>query len=194
MDREQLIAFEDDLRIRFNAGAIHAPMHLAGGNEAELIAIFENIAPTDWVLGTWRAHYHALLHGVPPEQVRHAIMSGRSIAMSFPEHRFLCSAIVGGIAPLAIGIAAGIKRRGGTAKVWCFLGDMAAHTGIVYECVKYALGYRLPVHWVVENNGQASGVNTEDVWKATPFFPWASYGYDYEMTVPHVGTGVHVRL
>lgn len=193
---EKLIAFEDAIAAEFNAGKIPHPVHLAGGNEAQLIDIFdEDVAPGDWVLCSWRAHYHALLHGVPPNEVRDAIRAGRSIALCFPAYRVLSSAIVGGICPLAAGIAWSIKRRAGNERVWCFVGDMTAMTGIFHEANLYAYGHDLPVSWVIEDNGKSVLTATKDVWKA-----WidscrnGEVHYKYQLTRPHVGTGQFVRF
>src|SRR5262249_37503904 len=103
---EKLIAFEDGITSDFLDKRIHAPVHLAGGNEKQLINIFQNhVNPQDWVCGAWRMHYHCLLKGVPEEQVRQAIHNGRSISLCFPEYRIISSAIAGGIAPIAVGLA-----------------------------------------------------------------------------------------
>ncbi len=50
MTRDDLIAFEVEIAELFNSGAIRAPVHLAGGNEDELIEIFREVQPEDWVL------------------------------------------------------------------------------------------------------------------------------------------------
>ena len=105
MTREELIAFEDEMAALFNAGQIKAPLHLVGGNENALIDIFKNIRPQDHIFCSWRSHYHALLKGVPRELVKQRILEGRSIALCFKEYRMLSSAIVGGICPIATGVA-----------------------------------------------------------------------------------------
>src|SRR5438270_11068222 len=99
-----LIAYETEIAALFNSGAITAPVHLAGGNEHDLIELFKQIAPDDWILAGWRSHYHCLLHGVPPDELTAAIVAGRSIALCFPNYRVLSSAIVGGISPIATGL------------------------------------------------------------------------------------------
>ncbi len=155
MTKEELIAFEAEVAELFNAGKIRAPIHLDGGNEDALIDIFADISPNDWVLCSWRSHYKALLHGIPPAKVKAEIMAGRSIALCFPEHRFLAAAIVGGHLPIALGIAWSLKRNDAIQaherRVWCFLGDMAAWTGIFTECRNYAHGHDLPISFVIEN-------------------------------------------
>lgn len=88
MTADQLRSFEAEVAAAFNAGKIKAPVHLDGGNEEPLIETFRHIERHDWIFCTWRSHYKALLHGVPPELVMEEIMAGRSIALCFPGYRF----------------------------------------------------------------------------------------------------------
>src|SRR6266403_4015680 len=129
MTREELINFETEIAEIFNAGKIRAPVHLYSGNEDEMIEIFRDVRPEDWVMCSWRSHYQCLLKGVPPQEVKAAILDGKSISLCFPEHRILSSAIVGGVLPIATGLALGIKLRGDNHKVVCFLGEMTSETG-----------------------------------------------------------------
>lgn len=198
MTPEDLIAFEKDIAAQFEAGKIKAPVHLAGGNESQLIEIFKHIRPQDWVLCQWRSHYHCLLKGVPPNELKEAIIQGRSIALCFPQYRILCSAIVGGIAPIATGLAWSIKRRlfgkpGKLEHVYAFVGDMTAESGIFYESRKYAQRHGLPVTWIVENNQKSVCTDTQEVWGVTgALMPGKMY--EYELTWPHVGTGRWVQF
>ena len=135
---EELMAFEDEVKERYRAGEIRAPVHLARGNEERLIEVFDQVGPADWVFATYRSHYHALLHGVPRELVMRKILQGNSIHLEFPTYHFYTSAIVGGHIPLALGAALGIKRRVYDGQVWCFLGDMAHESGACDEAIRYA--------------------------------------------------------
>lgn len=196
MTAEELIAFEKDIVAIFNRGEIRAPIHLSGNNEAQLISIFESIKPTDWVFSSWRSHYHALLHGVPPEKVKSEIMAGRSIALCFPEHRFFSSAIVGGTLPIALGVALAIKRRGGSERVWCFIGDMTRRTGAYLECASYAAGHDLPLRLITEDNGLSVCTDTDAVW-TTVKSGWKNFGvseYDYKLLWPHSGAGKRIEF
>lgn len=195
MNKADLIAFEEDIIDTFERGEIKAPVHLAGGNENQLIEIFQAIDARDWILVSWRSHYHCLLKGVPPDHLKQRIIDGRSIGLCFPEHRVLASAIVGGIAPMAVGLAWAIKARGENAKVWCFLGDMTARTGIVHESMQYADGAQLPIKWVIEDNGISVYTNTLDAWGTVAELPYGDQEfYRYKLPVPHVGTGKFVRF
>lgn len=195
---EELIAFERAIAQEYDAGHIRAPVHLSGGNERQLIRIFRDVRATDYVLCQWRSHYHALLHGVPPEKVKAAIMAGRSITLCFPEHRFLCSAIAGGHLPIALGIAWQIKREGRGEKVFAFCGDMTASMGIAHECFKYAHAFNLPIHWVIEVNGKSVCTDTKATWNNFADYimrsPSQSTCYDYELLWPHSGAGKRVNF
>src|ERR1039458_3697407 len=197
MTVEELIAFEADIASEFNAGHIRAPIHLDSGNETPLIKVFEEIARTDWVCCSWRSHYKALLHGVPAPEVKAAIMAGRSITLCFPAYRFISSAIVGGILPIAVGIAMQIKRAGGSEKVWAFCGDMTALTGIFDECKRYAMGFDLPITFVVEDNLKSVCTPTRDVWGREIDIndEWRFVKeYRYDLPFPHAGAGKRIQF
>ena len=191
----ELRAFEAGIARRFNAGEIRAPVHLSDGGEAELIEIFRDIAPRDWVCSTWRSHYHCLLKGVPPAELEAEIVSGRSIALQFPAHRVVTSAIAGGIVPIALGIAMGERLKASGARVWCFVGDMVARSGIFYEAANYALGHEIPIRFVVEDNSLSVCTPTEAVWRGhrPPNYPNIR-SYRYESRYPHAGAGVRVNF
>lgn len=192
METSDLIAFESRCAEAFNAGLIRAPCHLSGGNEEQLITIFKGIRPQDWVLSTYRWHYHALLKGIPQEWVMEQIMASKGMNIGNVEHRFLTSAIVGGLLPVAAGIAAGIKRNGGDEKVWVFCGDMAAWTGAFWESVSYAEGHDLPIAFVVENNGMGCNSPTLKCWGEERGDRTIQYFYDRKW--PHVGAGEWVAF
>jgi TPP-dependent pyruvate/acetoin dehydrogenase alpha subunit len=192
---ESLRAFEAQIAEDFNAGKIRAPIHLAGGNENELIRIFQDIRPDDWCLVQWRSHYHALLKNVPPEQLRADILEGRSITLCYPEQRILSSAIVGGTLPIAVGIAMAIKRLNGQERVWVFVGDMTAMTGMFHECFTYTYGHDLPIRFVVENNGLSVCSDTQETWGKNAARRIDRFTqYDYQMIYPHSGAGKHVEF
>lgn len=194
MTPDDLLAFEADIAAEFAAGRIASPVHLAGGNEQWLISYFRNqVSSQDWVLSQWRSHYHCLLKGVPPQEVKQAIVEGRSIALCFPAYRIVSSAIVGGICPIATGLGMSIKRRNGPERVHVFVGDMTATTGIYHECVKYCAGHDLPVSFVIEDNGVSVCTRTDEVWGTARRVPDETRYY-YWLTRPHVGVGKYVRF
>lgn len=197
MTKDELIAFEDNVAARFNAGKIRAPVHLYWGNEEHIIKVFEHVRPQDWVFCSWRSHYQCLLKGVPPEEVMSEIMAGRSISLCFPAQRIYSSAIVGGVLPIAVGTAMSIQRSGEDAKVFCFMGEMTAETGIAHEAIKYSRNHALPIHFVVEDNAKSVCTDTREAWnqKCLSFEgkddAFVTY-YQYETKYPHAGAGMRV--
>lgn len=198
MTQEKLVAFEEDIAERFNRAEIPYPIHLSKGNEQPLIEIFKNFQQgKDWAFNSWRSHLHALLAGVPEQKIRDSILSGRSMTLCWPEHKMFCSAIVGGVIPIALGVAWEIKRRGGDEKVWCFIGEMTAETGNANECIKYAKWNNLPIIFIIEDNGRSVCTDTKKVWgglsywRGRPeviYYKWDASGW------PHAGAGTRVQF
>ena len=193
MNADDLRAFEREVAERFKAKEIRGPIHLSGGNEDRLIEIFRDINPRDWVFSTYRSHYHALLHGIPRDRVMAEILAGRSMNLCFPDHCFFTSAIVGGMLPIAVGVAAGLKRVGSDRKVWCFVGDMAASGGAFHEAQRYAEGHDLPITLLIEDNGVSCDTPTGETWG--PVWPGRkTRKYWYARKFPHVGVGEWVSF
>lgn len=196
---EELRQFESDIAGSFNAGKIRAPVHLDDGNEEQLIEIFAEVRPEDWVFCSWRSHYKCLLKGVPPELVTTEILQGRSISLCFPEHRVYSSAIVGGNLPIAVGVALSLKREARDGHVWCFIGDMTAEMGMASTCMKYSMGHDLPITFVIEDNGKSVMTDTKSVWglEESSFAavrPANVRYFKYETRYPHAGAGKRVEF
>ena len=60
------------------------------------------------------------------------------MGLNFKKYNFYSSSIVGGIIPIALGLAKSLKLKKSKSKVWVFIGDMTFETGLFYECFKYA--------------------------------------------------------
>ena len=190
--KEELIAFEDWVIQTYKEGKLRSPVHLSGGNEKQLIEIFKEIKPQDWVFSTYRSHYHALLKGLPEQWLKEWILDNKSIHVMNKEHKFWTSAIVGGTIPIALGVAMGIKKNSVQVAtvgvpsnmhkwkpnpngihldiaphVWCFIGDMTASLGIFNDCLTYAMNHDLPITFIIENNELSTDTPTAEVWGST---------------------------
>jgi len=191
LSEKDLIDFEEEVKQLFLDKKIRSPVHLSVGSEKPLIEIFEEIHPSDWIFSTHRSHYHALLKGVDRNWLKKEILENRSIHIFNKECKVFTSAIMGGIAPIATGVAMALKRNGSNDKVWVFLGDMSFEMGIVHECVKYASRHDLPIVWVVEDNGLSVNTPTQEVWGTETANPKV-IRYKYERKYPHQGCGQRV--
>ena len=186
--KEELIAFEDHIGDLYLDNKLPFLFHLSGGNEDQLIEIFENINEGDYVISNHRNHYHALLHGVPPEDVENRILDGRSMFIYDRQRNFFLSAIIGGTPAIAAGIAWALKRKGSDQKVWCFVGDGTEDNGHLAEAIRYVDGWDLPCTFVIESNDRSCEASNADRWGKTAHPEWNSPSvirYKYACTYPH---------
>ena len=185
----ELINFEDRVKTIYEKGKIKSPVHLTRGNEKQLIEIFNYVHPNDWVFSSWRNHYHALLHGIPEDHLFEMIVRGNSMSTNFLKPKFYSSSIVGGIIPIALGVASGLKRKKSKRRAWCFIGDMTFETGVFHEVYKYATNFELPLQFVVEDNNMSTNTPTDKTWGKKSKVAKDIIYYKYTRGFPHHGTG-----
>lgn len=208
MVKEKLIEFESEIAELFNNKKIKSPVHLYHGNEDFMIEIFQQIdKDNDWVCCTWRNHYQALLKGIPSDVLKENIVNGKSMVLTLPEYKFICSSIVGGIPSIAAGIALANKLVKNKQQVWCWVGDMTAETGAFHEAYKYSLNHDLPITFIVEDNKKSVCSPTDKIWgRSSPYYLQSEYKggilrqknliyYQYDNTkYPHAGAGMRVQF
>lgn len=202
INKEDLANFEKEIAGIFATGVIRAPVHLRAGREEALIRIFQenSIGPEDYVFGHWDSHELALLKGVPREEVKQAIVDGKSISLCFPEYKVFCTGIVGSLMGTATGAAWALKNQGKKGRAFIFCGDMTAETGIFHEAVKYAVNFDLPATFIVGDNGLSVMTNTREVWGCPePWFKGTKYDkkiiyFKYTNTYPHSGLGWKIKF
>lgn len=189
---ESLVAFEQQIKARFAAGELPFLVHLSGGNEAELVEIFREIGPQDWVFSNHRSHYHALLKGIPAPEVEAAICRGDSMFIFDAERRFYTSSILAGTCAIACGVALAIKERGGSECVFCFIGDGAEDNGHFYEAVRFAESRDLPIRFIIEDNDRQVDTSHAARWGTPERWQWPKrvLRYRYTPTFPHGGAGL----
>jgi len=202
LTKDDLVSFETEIAELFAAGRIRAPVHLRSGREEPLIEFFRkhDIGPDDYVFGYWDSHELALLKGVPREELRQAILDGKSISLWFPEHKVFCSGIAASLMGAATGVAWALKQRGAKGRAFLFCGDMSAETGSFHEAVKYAAHFDLPAYFVVSDNGVSVMTDTRAVWgQPDPWFKDTRYAdkvlwFRYENGYPHSGLGRLIKF
>jgi TPP-dependent pyruvate/acetoin dehydrogenase alpha subunit len=176
--KEKLLAFSEDIAKINSTGVIKSPIHLGGGCEDYLIELFSEakITKEDWVLSTWRSHWHWLLSGRSEEELRKQILEGHS--MHIYDDRFITSAIVGGVSPIAVGLGWALKEKGSKDRVFVFCGDGAYACGITQESIRFCSGHDLPVYFIHENNFLGVNAVTEDSWGRNRSEKVIKYNYE----------------
>jgi pyruvate dehydrogenase E1 component alpha subunit len=157
--------FEESVKRTFteSPGVIRGHTHLADGAEASIVGALTQFRTGDAVLATYRCHGYPLVLGSDPKAMMAEIYGradglckglGGSMHLTDVAHGFLgTSGIVGAGIPHAAGAAwaAQIRKRGDV--VFCFFGDGASKQGAFHETLNIASLWKLPVIFVMENNG-----------------------------------------
>lgn len=164
--------FEERAARAYTQAEIGGYCHLNLGEEATVVGLLSAMASTDYLFTNYREHGYALSKGIEPGRVM-AELYGRSDGVSKgwggSMHLFDIEArllggygIVGGQLPLATGAALAIDYRGGPEAVVCIMGDGTTNIGAFHESLNLAAIWRLPVVFVVVNNGLGMGTTVEE--------------------------------
>ena len=189
-NKKELSNFEQIVKEYYNQGKIKGPIHLSSGNENYLLKVFKYIHKNDWVCSNWRNHYHALLHGVPSEEIFKQIILGTSMSTNYHNPKFFSSSIVAGSLSIALGLSLALKKKKSRNKVWCFVGDMTLETGFFHEVYKYSRNFKLPLEFIIEDNGKSTNTPTKIAWGRKKLnYPKDAIYYKYKLNYPHHGTG-----
>jgi len=193
MNKEELIAFEEGLKTLWHEGKIKCPHHFCGGNEDVLIKYFkDHVGPKDWVFSTHRSAYHWLLKTGDTEFLMDQILNkNNSMHIIDLKRRFISTAIVGGGCGPAVGTARAIYEAGDNERVHCFVGDGAMDQGWFWEAIRYAIGWELPIVFIIEDNNRSVCTDKATRWgKMINIDSWPHiFRYEYKATYPHCGDG-----
>ena len=155
--------FEQSLLDLFSQGALVGTTHTCLGQEATAVGVVSALdRERDVILSNHRGHGHFLAYCGEVERLYLEIMgkpggvcAGRGGSQHLHCRNFYSNGVLGGTVPVASGTALAEKQKGSGAVVVVFLGDGALGEGVVYESFNIASLWRLPVFFVVENNGFA---------------------------------------
>ncbi len=164
--------FEEAVERLFREGRIMGTAHTCIGQEAVAVGVAAALEPQDAMTTTHRGHGHFLARGAETGRVMAELFGresgysrgrGGSQMMMDPSIGFYgANGITGGSIPFATGLAldAQIKRSGRVTA--CFFGDGASNQGVFHESLNIAALWKLPVLYIVENNGYAMSTATRN--------------------------------
>ncbi len=173
--------FELSLLDLFGKGKIFGTTHTCQGQEANAVAIVNNLnREIDTIWSNHRCHGHFLAYSGDTYRLYAEIMGrvtgvcgGRGGSQHLARKNFFSSGIQGGLVPLAVGTA--FANRADGAVTCVFLGDGTMGEGTVYEGLNLASLWSAPVLFVIEDNGiaqtthKALGVSGDIAKRAEPF-------------------------
>ncbi len=159
--------FEEKAGQLYGMGYIGGFCHLYIGQEAVVTGIEMASQDGDQMVTSYRDHGHMLACDMDPKGVmaeltgrRGGYSKGKGGSMhmfSREKHFYGGHGIVGAQVPIGAGLALANKYQENNAVSVTFFGEGAANQGQVYESFNMASLWKLPVIFVIENNGYAMG-------------------------------------
>jgi len=160
--------FEERLLAEFSIGKLVGTTHTYIGQEADATGIFSVTDPEDVVFSSHRCHGHFLAYGGDPYRLAAELMGkstglvgGRGGSQHIQWRNFYSNGIQGGIVPVATGMALAEKVRRTGKVTLVFIGDGTLGEGVLYESLNIASLWKLPILFVLENNGYAQTTPVE---------------------------------
>ena len=180
--------FEEKAGQLYGQQKIKGFCHLYIGQEACSSGSYSALTPDDKWITAYRDHGIPLALGSDPKAVMaelYAKQTGSSKGKGGSMHIFDKSVnfvgghgIVGAQIPMGAGIAFAEKYNKTGNLCICFFGDGAVRQGALHEAFNMAMLWKLPVIFVVENNGYAMGTSVARTSNVTELY---TIGESYDM-------------
>jgi pyruvate dehydrogenase E1 component alpha subunit len=161
--------FEERSLRAYQGKKIGGFLHLYIGQEAVAVGCCSLMGKDDHVITAYRDHGHAIAVGMDTKALMAELYGkatgcskgkGGSMHYFAPDKNYWGGhGIVGGQIPLGAGLAYGIKYKGLKGAAMAFMGDGAVNQGAVHEAYNLAALWKLPVIFVIENNGYSMGTS-----------------------------------
>lgn len=183
--------FEERALQMYGQQKIRGFCHVYIGQEAVAAGIESAIRKTDGIVTGYRQHGIALGRGVTSREAMAelfgkstGIVKGKGGSMHFfhaPTKYFGGNGIVGAQIPIGTGIAFSEKYQGTDNLCVTMFGDGASRQGALHEAFNMAMTWKLPVLYIVENNGYAMGTSVQRTSNITELYRLAdAYGMPSE--------------
>jgi pyruvate dehydrogenase E1 component alpha subunit len=180
--------FEDRAGQLYGMQKIRGFCHLYIGQEACAAGAITALTAEDNWITAYRDHAHPLGLGTDPRKVM-AELYGKETGVSkgkggsmhiFDKSKnfFGGHGIVGGQVPLGAGIAFAEKYNKTKNVTMCYMGDGAVRQGAFHEALNLSMLWKLPVIFVIENNGYAMGTSVKRTSNVTELY---TLGESYDM-------------
>jgi pyruvate dehydrogenase E1 component alpha subunit len=163
--------FEEKAGQLYGQQKIKGFCHLYIGQEACVAGAVSALEKGDKYITAYRDHAHPLALGTSPNAIMAELFAkatgcskgkGGSMHMFDKEVGFMGGhGIVGGQIPMGAGIAFAEKYNKTGKLCICYMGDGAVRQGALHEAFNMAMLWKLPVIFVVENNGYAMGTSVQ---------------------------------
>ncbi len=179
--------FEEKAGQLYGLQKIRGFCHLYIGQEACAAGAVSALTKGDKYITAYRDHAHPLALGTNPNKVMAELFAketgaskgkGGSMHIFDKEHGFFGGhGIVGAQIPLGAGIGFAEKYNKTGNLCICYMGDGAVRQGAFHEALNMAMLWKIPVIFVIENNGYAMGTSVKRTSNVTELYTLAN-SYD----------------
>jgi pyruvate dehydrogenase E1 component alpha subunit len=180
--------FEEKCGQLYGMQKIRGFCHLYIGQEACASGAVSALTKDDKWITAYRDHGHPLALGTDPKAIMAELYGkstgttkgkGGSMHIFDKSHNFMGGhGIVGAQVPLGAGIAFAEKYNKTGNVCMCYMGDGAVRQGAFHEALNLAMLWKLPVIFVIENNGYAMGTSVKRTSNVTELY---TLGESYDM-------------
>lgn len=163
--------FEEKAGQLYGMQKIRGFCHLYIGQEACAAGAVSALQKGDKYITAYRDHAHPLALGTSPNAIMAELYGketgvskgkGGSMHIFDKEHNFFGGhGIVGAQIPLGAGIGFAEKFNKTGKLCICYMGDGAVRQGAFHEALNLAMLWKIPVIFVIENNGYAMGTSVQ---------------------------------
>ena len=160
--------FEEGVLKLFEQGKLFGTTHAYIGQEANAVGVITNLKKSDIVVSNHRCHGHYITHKQNPYALLCEMMgkedglcAGRGGSQHICDDGFFSNGVLGGIMPLAAGLAYSEKFNKTGNIVVVFIGDGTLGEGVLYETLNIVSKWELPLFTVLENNRYAQSTKIE---------------------------------
>lgn len=158
---------EQGLLALFSKGLVRGTIHTCLGQEGCAAGVVNALdREKDIICSNHRGHGHFLAYsfdfkGLVAEitGLESGVCGGVGGSQHLHTKNFYSNGILGGMPPVAVGMAAAEKRKGSNSIVCVFLGDGAMAEGSFYEALNLAGLWKLPILFAVEHNQYAQSTH-----------------------------------
>lgn len=179
--------FEEKAGQLYGQQKIRGFCHLYIGQEACAAGAVSALEKDDKWITAYRDHGHPLALGTDPNRIMAELYGkatgvskgkGGSMHMFDKEVNFVGGhGIVGAQIPLGAGLGFAEQYKGTKSLCICYMGDGAVRQGALHEAFNLAMTMKMPVIFVVENNGYAMGTSVARTSNVTELYTLAE-AYD----------------
>lgn len=172
--------FEERALMAYGQQKIRGFCHVYIGQEAVAAGIESAITREDAIVTAYRQHGTAIGRGISSRAAMAELFGkftgankGKGGSMHFfsADNRYFGgNGIVGAQIPIGTGIAFAEKYKGTNNLCVTMFGDGAARQGALYESFNMAMTWKLPVLYIVENNGYAMGTSIQRTSNVTELY------------------------